>query len=147
MANFLDSNTGDLVTWMKTKSTITSLVGTDTVELGNQCRLYADNAKQGVSLPYIVFIQAGGEAYHHHGGVNSIRETVLHFYCYGATDTVANTLVEAVKTELDALQRVTIGSTWVEMTLTDIPDSGNDLEPASDKRRYWRRIVTNIVHA
>ena len=132
--------------YLKAQAGITAHVGS-----GDNARIFPDRAKQGVALPYVVYIQAGGEQYLCHTGFNSIRQTILHVYSYGSTDAVANDLAEELKSAFEALQKTTIGDpttgqVWVDCCFVDVPDSGSeDPKDASDSHKYWRRLVVTIV--
>ena len=138
-----DARGGDLITYWKTVSDITNLVGA-----GSAARMYADNAKQGAAEPFIEFVRVGGEAESHLAGVSGTRHTILHVYCYGATNTASDALAEAVRTNT-ANYRGTMGGTyinWVECT--DATDSGfTKQEDGSDAQRYWTRVILRITHA
>lgn len=139
MADFAD----EFITWIKTKSAITSLIGA-----GNACRCYWDQLKQGVSMPALVVYEAGGDTEQTLSGVAGICRTVLHTYCYGATRTAANNLDEQLRLALSG-QTMTMGTTFVtEVYCSAYRDTGTDgTDDASDVYRYWTHRVYDIWHA
>ncbi len=138
MADFAD----EFITWVKTKSSITSLIGT-----GSSCRCYPDQLKQGVTLPAMVFYEGGGESEQYTAGMAGICRAVLHTLSYGATRTAANNLDEAIRIALSG-QTMTMGSTFVtEVFCSAHRDTGTDgTDDASDAYRYWTHRVYDIWH-
>lgn len=140
---FLDEIDGDLITWWKTKSSITDIVGT-----GTSAKIWPDRAKQGQTGRFIVFQEGmGGESYRHLSGGNTVRECVLHVYCYGDSRSDASALAEAVRVATENY-RGAMGSTYVHDVTAIAPDSGVD-EPSDDtpQQRYWTRLVFDVTHA
>ena len=90
-----DASSGDLVTFLKAQTGITALVGSTT-----SARIYPVYAKQKAALPFIVYVQSGGDSHRHLGGGSGIRRTVLQVYCYGATQSGADALAEQVRLAL-----------------------------------------------
>lgn len=138
-----DARTGGLITYWKSISAITDLVGS-----GTSARIYSDNAKRGVAEPYIEFVRVGGQSASHLAGVSGTRGTILHVYCYGATNTSADALAEAVR-QNTANYRGDMSGTYVNwIECTDAPDSGYiKQEDGSDDQRYWVRVILRITHA
>lgn len=143
MTTFLDQSTGGFCTKLKATASITALIGS-----GASARIYEDVAKQGVAAPYIVYLQGdGGESYRHHGGITSLRETVVHVYCYGDTTANANALAEAVKLAGELGGQSSWGSTAVHTVTASIPDGGTESPiDGSDTNKPWRRVVLRILH-
>ena len=142
MPGFLDYD-GDLVTFWKSKNSITQYVGT-----GQNAKILPDSAKQGWTGAYIVYTAAGGSDFRHHGGITGFRETVLHVYCFADSAAVADRLAERVKIETESVEKANMGSTRIEFILATTPDAGYDQQfSGTDQPKYWRRIVFNIVHS
>lgn len=137
-----DASSGDLVTFLKAQTGITALVGSTT-----SARIYPVYAKQKAALPYIVYVQSGGDSHRHLGGGSGIRRTVLQVYCYGATQSGADALAEQVRLAL-ANHRGAMGSSFVNDCKHDVePFSGCDeAEDASDASRYWTMLVFDLSH-
>lgn len=138
MADFAD----EFITWVKTQSTVTSLIGS-----GTACRCYPDQLKQNVSLPALVFYEAGGDTEQTLTGAAGMCRTVFHTYCYGATRTAANNLDEQLRLVLEG-KTMTMGSTFVtEVYCSAYRDTGTDgTDDASDIYRYWTHRVYDIWH-
>ena len=123
---------GELITYLKTQSDVTDLVGS-----GTAARIYRHLAKQGVSLPYIVMRIYEGVSYRHLSAITGIRTNRVQVVCYAATDDGADQLAEAVRLSVDHY-RGTMGT-------TDILDiEGESVEPGfeppvkgGNQRRYW----------
>jgi hypothetical protein len=137
-----DASSGDLVTFLKAQTGITALVGSTT-----SARIYPVYAKQNAALPYIVYVQSGGDSHRHLGGGSGIRRTVLQVYCYGATQSGADALAEQVRLAL-ANHRGAMGDSTVnDCQQTVAPLTGFDeAEDASDSRRYWTMLVFDMSH-
>ena len=141
MAMF-DASSGDLVTFLKGKVGITALVGSTT-----SARIYPVYAKQGAALPYLVFVQSGGDSYRHLSGGSGIRRTALQFYAYAATQAGADALAEQVRLVM-ANHRGAMGDSTVndcQQVATAITGF-DEAEDASDSRRYWTMVVFDLVH-
>lgn len=141
MADFCD----EFVTQLKTKATITALVGS-----GTSARIYPDDLKQGATLPALTYGEIGGDFERHLKGPIGLRKAMVEVYAYGSTRSAANELAEVVRIALTGTdQRTTYGSTHVaEVTVSFARVTGID-EPAdsSDSKRYWTRYVYDIWHA
>ncbi|HUS39179.1 MAG TPA: DUF3168 domain-containing protein [Pirellulales bacterium] len=141
MAMF-DASTGDLVTYLKTQTGITALVGSTT-----SARIYPVYAKQGAALPFLVFVQSGGDSFRHLSGGSGIRRTALQIYAFAATQAGADALAEQVRLSM-ANHRGTMGSSTVydcDHVATAVTGF-DEAEDASDSRRYWTMIVFDLYH-
>jgi hypothetical protein len=138
----LDASTGDLVTYLKTRTGITALVGATT-----SARIYPDVAKQGAALPHLVYTVSGGDSYRHLGGGSGLRRTVLQVYAFAATRAGADALAEQVRLALANFR-----GTWTDSTIYDCetaapPVNGYDeAEDASDQAKYWSMYVFDLFH-
>ena len=140
---FLDEKDGDLITYWKTKTGITDLVGTTM-----SAKIWPYKARQGTTGYHIIFEQGdGGESYRNLGAGSPLRRAVVHVYAMAATRSNADALAEAVRQETENY-RGDMGSTYVHDVLALPPDSGTD-DPTDDspQQRYWTRIVYEITHA
>lgn len=137
-----DASTGDLITFLKTKSGITALVGAAT-----SARIYPVYAKQGAALPHLVYVQNGGDSYRHLGGGSGIRRTVLQVFAFAATQAGADTLAEQVRIAL-ANYRGLMGDSRVhdcQQAATALT-GWDEAEDASDTSRYWTMLVFDLMH-
>jgi len=137
-----DASTGDLVTYLKTQSGVTALVGAAT-----SARIYPVYAKEKAALPYLIYAQNGGESFRHLGGGSGARRTVLQVFAYAATQSGADELAEQSRQSL-ANHRGAMGSSNVldcQQIGTAIT-SFDEAEDASDSRRYWTMIVFDLYH-
>ena len=144
MAGLFDEQSGGLVTYWKSVSAITALIGSS-----DSCRAWPDTAKQNQDPPFLVYTRAGGTSYQHLGGTSGARNTVLHVYCWGATRAAADSLAEAVRV---AMQTGFARSTWagVYVANCDVEETQYDGYDApldgSDLKRFWSRLVLRILH-
>lgn len=140
---FLDAKTGDLITYWKTQSGITSIVGS-----GSSARIYPELAREPADKPFVVFSSAtGGVSPRNLSGGCPVRFAEVNVWAYGATKAAADALAEAVRQATENY-RGTMGTAFVYDAAAGAPDSGVDLpQDASDAKRYWTRIPFTIVHA
>ena len=139
---FFDASTGDLFTYWKTKSEITALVG-----MGTSARIYAQGAKAGEPMPFVVVIPAGGNDHRHLSGLSGIRRQVMEVIACGSTQASADALAEAVRSET-ADYRGVMGASWVNQVLQETaPESGYD-QPldGSHQGRYWTMIRYSVTY-
>lgn len=144
MAGLFDERSGGLITYWKSISAITSLVGSTTA-----ARIYPELAREKKAAgSYIVYMRNGGESAQHLVGVSGHRETVLHVYCFGATMADADALAEAVRSST-ANYRGDMSGIYVRwISCTDSPESGvEEADDKSDTHRYWVRVILRIAHA
>lgn len=141
MADFYD----EMVTFLKTKATITALVGS-----GTAARIFPDDLKQGTSLPALTIGEVGGDQERSLTGPVTPVHAIVEVFAYGATRAAANNLSEAVRVAISGSdQRQNWGSTHVaEVTVSNYRETGID-EPqdGSDSKRYWTRMIYDIWHA
>ena len=137
-----DASSGDLVTFLKAQTGITALVGSLT-----SARIYPVYAKQKAALPYIVYVQSGGDSHRHLGGGSGMRRTALQVYCYGATQSGADALAEQVRLAL-ANHRGAMGDSTVYDCRQEVAAfTGYDqADDGSDASRYWTMLVFDISH-
>ncbi len=137
-----DEDDGDLITYWKTQTGITDLVGT-----GNNAKIWPDVERQGKTPPLIYFVTSGGDVFQRLGGTDSGQVTLCHTYCVGTTPSQANQLVLAVRSST-VDYRGTLGSTRImRVRCTDPPDGGYEaILDGSDKKYWWRRIILRISH-
>lgn len=138
-----DASSGGLVTYWKTKTGITDLVGTAT-----NARMWPDAAKQGADAPYIVFVRGGGNVNQRlAASADSGGTTILHVYCVGATAAQAATLAEAVSDNTVDYRGSMSGTRIMYVKLVDSPDSGFETPwDGTDQKRFWTRVVLRIAH-
>lgn len=104
----MPSIASELVTYLKTKSAVTSLLGT-----GADCRLYLDEAKQGVSLPYATIVVYEGKSHETLAAITGMAENRVEVNCFSATSEGAWALAEAIRLAPLQMYRGTMGSTHV----------------------------------
>lgn len=125
----------ELVTYLKTISAITTLVGS-----GTAARIYKDSeAKQGVSLPYIVFEVFEGASQEDLGGISGMATNRIQLDCYAATSGGAYTLAEAVRLAPLQMYRGQMNTTNVSnVTSNGGYERGIDRPTrGGNQRRYW----------
>lgn len=132
----------ELITYLKTKSAVTDLVGTSTA-----ARIYYGDAKQGVALPYIVIRVFDGTSHEHLGGITGMAMNRVEVNCYAATSSAASALAEAVR--LAPLQkfRGTMGSTYVHEVASP-QGYAREFEPPTtgDNRKRFNFVRDYFIH-
>lgn len=124
----------ELITYLKTKSGITSLVGS-----GVNARIYKHDAKQGVSLPYIVIYVYEGVSTQHISAISGVASNRVEVSCYASTDAGAYALAEAVRLAPLQMYRGTMGSTYVHTVDGESSYDQNRDVPVkgANEIRYW----------
>lgn len=129
----------DVRTYLKTKSAITSIVGS-----GNDAKIFLYRAKQSepdrpIAEPYIVMEGFGGGSDEHLGGIGGIATNRIQIDCYSTTAALAYTLAEAVRLAPLQMYRGTAGSsTIVTCSSNGGYRQGEDPSPfGSSQRRFW----------
>jgi hypothetical protein len=131
----------ELRTHLKTVAGITALVGA-----GTAARIYPRNAKQGVSLPYIVYNVLPGEVFTHLTGFTGICNNRIEVTAYAATESGAYDLAELIRLAMGT-QKATWGTTYINGVNPDQSFDEGDDPPTKggNQRRYWAQadyIVT-----
>jgi len=133
----------ELRTYLKTKSAITAIVGS-----GTAARIYLFDAPQDRDLPYVVIEVTSGSAETHLTGSSGIAQNRVTVICYGATETAAYALNEAVRVAPLLGYRGTMGSG----TVRDVGDGGgyeSGYDPPTtggNQKRYWTMQHYTITH-
>lgn len=138
-----NEKTGDLITYLKTFSAITDLVGS-----GTSAKIYPDAEPQGSSGYAIAFIVRPGTVYRHHDGELGMRHDVVHMFAIAATRSGSIELDRLVHYYLGDYDRSDMGATSVEhIRATDTPfwDHDEPKRDASASRRYWVRRVYDFI--
>ena len=104
----MPSIAGELITYLKTKSRITDLVGA-----GAAARIYIDDAKQGVALPFITMEIYSARSEEWLKGISGLATNRIEINAYAATYESAYQLAEEIR--LAPLQHYQgdMGATWV----------------------------------
>ena len=143
MAGLFDERTGGLVTYWKSISAITTLVGS-----GTAARIYPQLAKEKVDPPYIVYVRGGGQSEKDLSGVTGHRLSLLYVYCFGSTLGAADALAEAVRQNTanyrGDMSGVYVRRIWCDDALDDGVDEPVD---KSYSPRFWVRVIFRIAHA
>ncbi len=124
----------NLKTYLKTKSSVTALVG-----VGAAARIYTHLAKQGVQLPYIVYEVFEGDSSETLTAIAGVAENRIQIDCYGKTEQEAYDLAEAVRLAPLQMFRGDFGDTEA---LAIVSEDGYRLgidKPTrgGNQRRYW----------
>lgn len=141
VADFCD----EFVTWVKTVSALTSLIGS-----GTAARIYPDQLKYGITSQAIVYEETGGDDVNYLGGLGGLCRTVIHTWCYGTTRTLANALDQALFVALCSTStNITMGSTVAtDRSRSNHRETGTDRkDDGSNDYRYWTHSVFDIWHA
>lgn len=120
---------------------ITAIVGS-----GTSAKIWPQRIPEGQSPPCIVFVRVDGAPYIYLAGTTGARRTVLHVYCYGTTQSQADTLANLVKTNTETM-RGTYAGVYVNRAQTlGIFDDAEYMQPGSDEKRYSVRLVIALIH-
>lgn len=123
----------DLKTYLKSTTAVTDLVGA-----GTAARVYEDEAKQGVVLPYICFEIFEGASHEHLIGISGLNENRIQIDCYAGTSIEAYALAEAVRLAPLQMYRGAMGSSYVRVTSNGGYERGRDRPVAGAiQKRYW----------
>lgn len=124
----------DLRTYLKTKTAITSLVGT-----GDAARIYIHDAKEGATLPFIILEIFEGSSEEHLAAITGIASNRIQVDCYGVTSTAAYNLAEAVRLAPLQMFRGTMATSSV-LNVTSNVSYRRGWDPpvtGSAQKRYW----------
>lgn len=97
----------ELITFIKSQSTITALIGS-----GTACRCYDDTARQKATLPYVTFEIFGQSSEQHLTGIAGMVHDRIQIDAYAETRSEAYALAEAIRISL-AGKRQTMGTSLV----------------------------------
>ena len=124
----------DLRTYLKTKSAITSLVGS-----GDAARIYFHDAKEGATLPFIILEIFEGESNEHLTGISGICSNRVQVDCYGVTAAAAYTLAEAVRLAPLQMYRGNMDTSKVNNVTSNVSYRRGFDPPVtgSAQKRYW----------
>jgi hypothetical protein len=127
--------TSELITWLKTRTAITALIGSST-----GARIYPERPKQNAARPYLVVTQSGGQAFTNLAGRSRIKTAIYDFIAVGDSRYDADNLASVLHAELTPADK-TMGAFYVTDTVCDLDrDAGDDLpQDGSDFTRYWAR--------
>lgn len=130
MPDILDS----LKTYLKTKTAITSLVGS-----ADDARVYFHDAKEGAALPYIVLEIFEGESHEHLSAITGLATNRIQIDCFGVSMSATYALAEAVRLAPLQMYQGTVGSCTVRsITSENGYRRGFDPPtPGSGQKRYW----------
>jgi len=125
----------DLITYLKTISAVTTLVGS-----GTAARIYEDTALQGAALPYILFEVFDGASAEYLGGISGMGENRVELTCYASDSAGATTLGESVRLPPLKTYRGLMHTNYVRVTPDGGDTTGHDpLIQGANQRRYWHR--------
>jgi hypothetical protein len=144
VAGLFDETSGGLVTYWKTVSAITSLVGT-----GSAAQIAPDAAKQSWTGKFIVYTVGTSDSFRHLRGTTGARSSVVHIYCWADSRSAADALLEVVKQNTqNGTARGTWAGTYINWVFVMDIDQGYDKPlDSSTANKYWSRLVLRIVHS
>lgn len=139
----------DIVTYLKTASGVTNLVGA-----GANARIYLDQAKQGEKLPYLVLVTFEGESHAGLSGQSGLENNAVEIMAYGKTVEQAYQLAQAVRFDsggnavLDGKDHFTLGSRYCNSCLSQGSAlyGTDDPSPGQHTPRYWVSRVFVFNH-
>lgn len=139
----------ELITYLKTVSAVTTLVGS-----GTSARIYnQDGVPQGALNPTaagntrsaLSIVKQGDTNVGHMGGRSTLNKATFAITTYAVTPTARNTLVNAVWTAMAPSAATTMGSTAIAEIYTE--SSGNDgdfAQDGTDQRLYVSQATYSI---
>jgi hypothetical protein len=134
----------DLLTYLKTQSSVTSIVGSSTL-----ARIYPDAVKQGASLPCVVYRKIGGGPTTGICGRLGISKDMFEVISIAATRAAADALDAAIYAVLQGGNK-TMGSTAVTEVYVGESDRScgvDGTQEGSDQYDYWARTIYSIWYA
>jgi len=138
-----DERTGGLVTYWKSVSAITALVGS-----ADDARIHPHMSAQGAAAPRITYERAATRSATHLRGHSGFRVSVVHVRCYGSTLATADALAEAVKVNTQNQRGTWSGTTINHVFCSDgFDDEAFQRKPASDEKDFVVRLVLRIGHS
>lgn len=138
-----DEQTGGLVTYWKSVSAITALVGAS-----DAARIHPHKSAQGGVTPRITYERAATRSATHLRGHSGYRVSVIHVRCFGSTLAAADALAEAVKVNTQNQRGTWSGTTinWVFCS-DGFDDEAEQRKPGSDEKDFVVRLVLRIGHS
>ncbi len=137
-----DFASGDLLTFLKSKATITALVGS-----GNNARIRPGRLMQGDAMPAIRYAITGGFSHQHLRGLSGLASMQLQIDCYGATHSQAWELSEAVRLAMLPFRGLT-GDTHISgVLLTNRLHSYEEPVDASDHGKHRFILSFDVAHS
>lgn len=124
----------EVMTYLKTKSDITDVIGS-----GTSARIYHGQAKQGVSLPYVVMEQFGDFSAEHINGRIGVAADVIRITCYASTSSGAYDLYDRVRRAPFHRYRGSAGNAQI-LTVTSTGGHRTGYDPptrGSAQPRFW----------
>jgi hypothetical protein len=132
----------DFVAFLKTKAAITDKVGA-----GADARIRPGKLMQGDALPAIRYAFPGGGSLQHLTGISGTASPTLQIDCYAETFVAAESLAEAVRLVVQAIQAETIGSTFVQgVLLTGRLSEYEEPVDASDVGKHRVILTFDVAH-
>jgi hypothetical protein len=124
----------NLKSYLKSKSAITSLVGS-----GDASRIFIHDAKEGVQLPFVVIVVLTGSSAVHLGGASGIASNRVSVISYGNTHAQAYELDKTIRLCPLLGYRGTMGTGYVHAVDDDQGyECGYDPPVSgSAQKRYW----------
>ena len=124
----------NLKAYLKTKTPITDLVGS-----GVAARIYPDDAKQGVSLPYIVYEVFEGTSATHLKGISGVATSRIQVDVYASTRSEAFRLSELIRLAPLQAYRGDFGDTFVhsEHGNSSYRQGRDRPVKGGNQRRHW----------
>jgi hypothetical protein len=123
-----------IITYLKTKSAITSLVGA-----GNDSRIYLDYPKQGVALPYIVLEVFEGTSAENIATISGIANNRIQISAYAASAAACYSLAELIRLAPLQMYRGMMGTLFCNGVTSD-NSYRRGYDPASagaNDERFW----------
>ena len=124
----------DILTYWKTISGITSLVGA-----GPHARIFEGAPNQGAELPYVVYRFFEGTSAEGTAEIGGSGQRRMQVDCYGKTAKQADDVQEAIRLAPTQGKRGAVGSSFVQgISSPDTARTGTDDPPKGSKaHRYW----------
>lgn len=134
----------DLLTYLKTVSEVTDLVGT-----GTNARIYPDTGKEGVALPCVTYRKRSGGEQSGISGGHGLHSALFEITSWATTRASADALDNAIYDNLEGGNR-TMGTTAVTQVLVQPDGRDASADPAidgGDNPEYWARTTYEIWYS
>lgn len=132
-----------LITYLKTLSAVTSLIGS-----GTSARIYQHDAKEGVQLPYVVVSVTSGLSAVHLATASGIAMNRVTITCYADNETDSYNLNSVIRRGPLLGYRGVMGTGYCNGVADDGGyESGYDPPiPGANDKRYWTMQHYQIWH-
>lgn len=115
---------------------VRTLLGT-----GDEFRMWHMHAPQNARLPYVVYVNEGGEDAPHQTGVSQLERADLTLRAVGTDPGQAAAAISAIRRFINRRQNVKVGDVWIRLVSCELPsDDGVIEDDGAEGPRPVRRM-------